>query len=187
MTRKIDIQFLQKSIAYTSDQEAYKHLFYYFHPLLRRFATNMLHNNEVAEEIVSDVLLKVWTMREGLALIEDLKLYLFKATKNACLNYLNSATYKNSLKTYGTEQHEELSIAPDAEYLQTEMQQVILKTVEQLPPKCQLVFKLIKENGLTHRQVGQLLEISQNTIETHIRLALKKLKLVLDQYMVSQK
>jgi len=173
---------MQSRIATSADETAYKKLFYYFHPLLRRFAFNLTGNAEVADEIVSDVLLKVWTMRRTLSEIADLKLYLFKATKNASLNYLKSAAYKQTQTTRALENGDHLFVAPDEEYACTEMQQVLLTAINQLPPKSQLVFKLVKEYGLTYNQVQQVMDISQNTIETHMRIALKKLKEAIAQY-----
>jgi len=181
------IQSLQRNVAYNADERSYRQLFYYFHPILRRFAFNVLHNTEVAEEITSDVLLKVWTKREKLFSIEDLKLYLFKAIKNASLNYLDSAAYKKSLITFEIDQEGDCLPTSDSEYLQTEMQQIILNAIDQLPPKCQIVFKLVKEYGLSYRQTSEIMEISQNTLETHMRLALKKLRTVLDNYYITIK
>lgn len=187
MTDNQYIADLQNSVGYASDEAAYKKLFYYFHPLLRRFAFNLLGNAEVAEEIVSDVLLKIWTMRDKIALVKDLKLYLFKSTKNASLNYRKSAAYKNSRVTDIIEDKDELYISPEFEYVHSEMQQLLLQAINRLPAKCQMVFRLIKEYGLSYSQVSAIMNISQNTVETHMKLALKKLKAVLDSYRAAEK
>jgi RNA polymerase sigma-70 factor (ECF subfamily) len=49
--------------------------------------------------------------------------------------------------------------------------------------KCQLVFRLIKEEGLSYKEVSKVLEISQNTIETHMRIALRKIRMDLQQFL----
>ncbi|WP_346238621.1 RNA polymerase sigma factor [Niabella insulamsoli] len=176
------IRHLQACIANASDQRAYKELFYHFYPSLRRFANNLTGKPEIAEEIVSDVLLKLWTAREKLILIKDLKLYLFKATKNACLNYINSAVNRKFILTEDGTEYDEVGFNPESEYIYSEVHQLLLSTINGLPPKCQMVFRLVKEFGLNYSQVGQVMQISQNTIETHMRLALKKMKAALDAY-----
>lgn len=176
------IALLKNSVARESDEMAYKKLFYHFHPQLRRFAFNLLGNTEVAEEIISDVLLKLWTMREHMNEVQDLKLYLFKATKNACLNYLKSTLHRNRQLTGQIEDGVEIYTSSEPEYIYSEMQQLITNTISQLPPRCQMVFRLIKEYGLTYTQVKEVMDISQNTIETHMKLALRKLKMVIDAY-----
>ncbi|WP_394803726.1 sigma factor-like helix-turn-helix DNA-binding protein [Niabella hibiscisoli] len=50
-----------------------------------------------------------------------------------------------------------------------------------------MVFRLIKEYGLSYAQVKEVMDISQNTIETHMKLALKKLKMIVDSYYNSSK
>lgn len=182
------ISLLQHHLAVYADEGAYRKLFYYFHPLLKRFAFHMLDDHEVAEEVAADVLLKIWIRRDQIALIKDLKLYLFKATRNACLNYLNSRRLRNDRLTDGLrEQEHQHCGSPETEFIHSEMHQYMEHAVEQLPEKCRLVFRLIREYGLTHEQVTAVMGISHNTTETHMRLALRKLKTALDHYRQPEK
>lgn len=187
MTDNRYIAELQHGVNLAAYESAYKKLFYHFHPLLRRFANNLIANVEVADEIVSDVLLKIWTMRDKIDQIKDLKLYLFKATRNNCLNYLKSSSHKNSVLTSPVTENDGILISPESEYIYTELQQLLLTAVNHLPAKCQSVFRLVKEHGLSYAQVSEVMEIYQNTIETHMRLALKRIKLALDGYRQSEK
>ena len=84
------IQDLQQRIAQYDDQSAYKELFAQFYKSLQQFAVSFVRSPEVAEEIVSDVFIKVWKKRAGLNRIHNLKLYLFISTKNGALNYLRT-------------------------------------------------------------------------------------------------
>ncbi|MFY7839082.1 MAG: RNA polymerase sigma-70 factor [Lacibacter sp.] len=174
---------MQNRVAYASDEQAYKKLFYQFYKPLCRFAYSMVKNTEDVEEIVSDVFLKIWLMDEKLGIVEDLTTYLFKATKNSCLNFLQSAGHKKDLVTdMLSENIPELFFEnPDSE--PSEVQLLLEKTVNNLPPKCQMIFRLIKENGMSHKQVIDILDVSQNTIETQMRIALKKVREQLNVYM----
>lgn len=143
----------------------------------------MVKNTEDVEEIVSDVFLKIWLMDEKLGVVEDLTTYLFKATKNSCLNFLQSAAHKKDLVTDDLSGNipERLFENPDSD--PSEVQLLLEKAVHNLPPKCQMIFRLIKENGLSHKQVMDILNVSQNTIETQMRIALKKIREQLNSYM----
>ena len=176
------IAVLQASVVRHSDEMAYKKLFYHFHPLLRRFANSLVEDSEVADEIVSDVLLKLWTMRQKLAIVQDLKLYLFKATRNTCLNYLKSSSHRYNKDIEPIGEGLVQTASPESDYIYSELHQCIAQAVNELPAKCQQVFRLVKEYGLSYAQVGEIMSISQNTMETHMRLALKKLKTVVDNY-----
>ena len=183
LNTKSQILYLQNRVAYASDEQAYKKLFYHFYKPLCRFAYSLVKNTEDVEEIVSDVLLKIWLMEAKLGIVEDLPTYLYRATKNSCLNYLQSAAHKKELITDGlSDNMPELFFEnPAGDF--SEVQLLLEKTVNDLPPKCQMVFKLIKENGMSHKQVMDILDVSQNTIETQMRIALKKIREQLNAYI----
>jgi RNA polymerase sigma-70 factor (family 1) len=187
LNTKAHILYLQNRVAYASDEQAYKKLFYQFYKPLCRFAYSIVKNTEDVEEIVSDVFLKIWLMDEKLGIVEDLPTYLFKATKNSCLNFLQSATHKKDLVTdcLSANMPELFFENPGDEI--SEVQLLLEKTINSLPPKCQMIFRLIKENGMSHKQVIDVLEVSQNTIETQMRIALKKIREQLNSYMYEQK
>ncbi len=185
-----DILFLQNRVAYVRDEQAYKKIFFHFHSSLYRFAFNMVHNAEAADEIVSDVMMKVWGLGNKLAQVDKLTLYLFTSVKNASFTFL--AKNKQEKVIPLTEKIEDATVAShadEAEYhlLLSEIEQKIEAAIVSLPPQCQLVYRLIKEEGFSHKEVCAILEIAQNTIETHMRIALKKIRLSLDSYLLSKK
>ena len=57
------------------------------------------------------------------------------------------------------------------------MFQRIHSAIKQLPPKCQLIFKLVKEDGLKYKQVAVLLGLSVKTVECQMGIALRKMSL----------
>ncbi len=74
----------------TGDMGSFKCLMKEFGPALHYFADSMTGNRQEAEEIVSDVFIKIWQQRENLPPPGNIKFYLFKAVKNTALNYLKS-------------------------------------------------------------------------------------------------
>jgi RNA polymerase sigma-70 factor (ECF subfamily) len=51
----------------------------------------------------------------------------------------------------------------------------VQKAINDLPPRCQLIFKLIKEDGLKYREVAELLQVSIKTVENQMAIALRKI------------
>ncbi|MCF3112203.1 sigma-70 family RNA polymerase sigma factor [Niabella sp. CC-SYL272] len=183
-----EILFLQNRVAYLQDEAAYKKLFFHFHPVLLKFARAILNNRADAEEVVSEVLLKVWTMGRELNYVEHLPLFLYKSTRNKAFDYLrkrNSGLPVTAIS--GAE--EQLADPSHTEYklITNELDRRFQHAVSNLPKQCQLVFRLVKEQGFTYKQVTEILEISLNTAETHMRLALKKIRVALDDYLMPQK
>jgi RNA polymerase sigma-70 factor (family 1) len=180
-----ELLYHQSKVAYYRDEQSYKRLFLYFHPILYRFSFNILQDRSVSEEIVSDMMLKIWEMGNKLSQIQHLKIFLITSVKNACFTYLSSKKHKQSLNE--SIDNEEISIfnedSPEQLYIYSEVTQRVNKVITSLPIKCQLVFRLIKEEGLSYKEVSKVLEISQNTIETHMRIALRKIRMDLQQFL----
>lgn len=175
-------------MAYTRDEHAYKQLFYYFHPSLYRFAFHILKDRDAAEDVVSDVMVNIWSMENRLAYIENLKLYLFKAVKNKSFTHLSQLKHV----TVNIEQIQNNNLlitgdTADQKINTSETSQKIEKAIQALPAQCQMVFRLVREEGLSYKQVGEILEISQNTIETHMRIALQRIRLALNEYLLRKK
>ncbi len=179
MLASTNIQELQKCIALYDDQLAYKQLFALFYKSLHQFATSFVRSPEVAEEVVSDVFIKIWKKRAGLIRIHNLKLYLFISTKNGALNYLRAQKKIFLQPEQYLVQLQSIYFNPEKLMLTAEMMNRVQKAVNDLPPRCQLIFKLIKEDGLKYREVADLLHLSIKTVENQMAIAIKKIGLAI--------
>jgi RNA polymerase sigma-70 factor (ECF subfamily) len=161
------------------DQSAFKEFYHLQFFKLYQFAYSYVHCKEPAEEIVNDVFLALWQKRESLGSIENIQVYLYVCVKNACLNYLrrNDLPVPLSVDELSVDH---LQLIADA-VIQKELQRQIREAIEQLPPRCRLVFKLIKEDGLSYKQVASILDISVKTVDNQLYLALKKLAVLLQE------
>ena len=83
------IDYLQNRLSRFEDPQAYKELYIGLYEYLYHFAWSFVKSKELSEEIVSDVFIKVWEKRKMLLSIENLKVYLYVATRNISLNYLD--------------------------------------------------------------------------------------------------
>ena len=170
-----DLKPIQERIALHNDEQAYKQLFHHFYPSLYQFALSLVKTGQVAEEVVSDVFIHVWQKRAGLVRIQNLKLYLFVSTRNTSLNYLRQKKRDILLPDDYRVQLRSVYFDPEQLLITAEMIKRIQQAIYQLPPRCQLIFKLIKEDGLKHKEVAELLNLSLKTIENQMTLALRKI------------
>ena len=69
---------------------------------------------------------------------------------------------------------------PESILITRELRSRIQDAIEQLPPRCKIIFKLIKEDGLSYKEVASIMEISVKTVDTQLYLALKKLAHLLE-------
>ena len=164
----------------SGDQNGFKEFYHMQFFKLYQFAFSWVHSKEPAEEIVNDVFLAFWQKRDSLHTIGNVQVYLYVFVKNACLNYLrrNHLPVPLSVDDLSVD-HLQLVADPELLVTQKETQRLIREAIEQLPPRCRLVFKLIKEDGLTYKQVAAILDISVKTVDNQLWIALKKLALLL--------
>lgn len=170
------VQYLQHRIARFDDQYAYKELFTSLYGYLFNFARTLVSGKEAAEEIVSDVFIKVWEKRKELEKIDNLKVYLYVSTRNTAFNYLEKQK-RNS--TYSLDdisgRFASVYLDPEQLLITAEMLALIQKAIDQLPPQCRIIFKLAKEDGLKYREVAEVLNISVKTVENQLAIALRKI------------
>jgi RNA polymerase sigma-70 factor (ECF subfamily) len=140
------------------------------------FARTLVKTKETAEEVVSDVFIRIWERREDLDKIENLKVYLYVSTRNTAYNYLEKQkrTATNSIEDYQAD-FTSVYFDPEQLLITADMLALIQKAIDQLPPKCKIIFKLIKEDGLKYRDVAEILDISVKTVENQLAIALYKI------------
>ena len=186
MDHSVAIREMQERIAFYEDMKAYNQLFELLSGGLFRFTYSLVKSNEVAEEIVSDVFIKLWQIRDRLPEIENLKVYLYTIAKNFSLNYLTKH-YKNTVVSL-----DELDVETVIEFngpaemcISADLIQQIRRIIGQLPPQCRLIFQLVKEDGLKYKEVAAVLEISPLTVRNQLAIAIRKIGETLPAYLQS--
>lgn len=138
-------------------------------------AFNRLDNLEEAEECVQDVLYKFWKLRSAFKLqSEKLSSYLARAIRNQTFNVLEQRHRKRvNLAEYDVESVDLMS--PERQLILQELQQHIDNAIKSLPSQCQLVFVLNKNHGLSTKEIANNLNLSENTVKSHLKKAKKDL------------
>lgn len=185
---KAYIQHLLHRISQVGDEKAFEALFKLFYERLVKFSLHYVHSRELAEEVISDVFVKVWENRQTLAAIANLETYLYVAVKNQSLNYLSKYSgYVVSPSGDLFLQNLPDTFDPEKELEFRELQLDLDKAVEGLPAQCRLVFILIKEDGFKYQEAADIMGLSVRTVETQLVRALKKLSVALAAYLPSRK
>jgi RNA polymerase sigma-19 factor, ECF subfamily len=171
-----NIRLLQQAIACFDDTQAYKQLFLLFYPSLVHFAISIIKSKESAEEIVSDVFIKIWEKRQHLEKVENLSFYLFTAVKNRCINQFNDFKNRTEININDIAiEFKSVYHDPEQKMISAEAIRQIQEAIHELPPRCRLIFKLVKEEGLKYKEVAELLQLSVKTVENQMSLAFKKI------------
>lgn len=170
------------SLMRTGDAEAFTALYRrYWKPLFFK-AAKKLDDLAAAEEIVQDIFLDLWRRRTSLCVTGEFSHYLATAVKFKVINrQANEARHQHYLQ-WQTGSVEIASQNTGDAVLFREMQEQLAKLVAALPEKCRLAYQL-REEGYSQQEISWKMQISENTVETHIRRALKALRLGMRKYI----
>lgn len=176
-----DIKEWQRRIGLYDDEAAYRELFLHFYKPLLKFAVSFVKSAETAEEVVSDVFISLWERRQQLENVNNLQVYLYVSVKNTSLKYLlrqkkQSAITIDELSVELASPHQD----PEQMLLTAEMLTRIEAAIDGLPPRCKIIFKLIREDGLKYKEIAEILNVSVKTIDNQLAVALAKIARVLN-------
>ncbi|MGN7723199.1 RNA polymerase sigma factor [Chitinophaga sp. 22620] len=165
-----------RQVCDNGDQDAYNELYKGLCSRLIHFSAAITGSWQLAEEIVSDVFIMLWHKRAQLAGVANPTVYLYVCTRNQSINALRQQRRHQhmSLDNLDTEA---FAISPDTEQnmLSAEVIQKIESAIRSLPARCQLIFRLVKQDGLKYKEVGELLQISPKTVDAQLAIAVKKI------------
>ena len=180
MSKEIKILFQEIQ---RGNKEALNTLFATYYPKLVAFAQQYVKQLELAEEISSELFVKVWLKRHQLSNIHNPEVYLYVAIKNACLNSIR-ADKKRSILSYA-EDKENLQPAGHANsHLEDkELERLLDEAVGSLPEQRKIIFKLIKEDGLKATEVAEILGLSKRTVENQLYKAVRSLAETISNYL----
>lgn len=170
------------------DQQAFKLIYQHYFIRLFRLSFSIVKTKELAEEITNDALVMLWHKRTRLPAIHNLDIYLYTAVKNDSVTKLNKeqAKYTTDISTVMGEMVQ-ITADPEKLMISAEMAKQLTAAIASLPPRCRLIFKLIKEDGMKYKEVAALLDLSVKTVEAQLTIAVKKIMTVTQLRVNSRK
>lgn len=145
-------------------------------------AYHVLKDKKACEDIVQELFLQLWAKRETLDVRTSLKTYLSAAVRYQVFHYLRKAA-KGPVLTKNLEAT--LPAQPSDEILyQKEIRGKVAHVVEHLPEKCRLIYRLSREEHLSHKEIAERLNISSKTVENQLTIALRRLRHCLEEYSI---
>ncbi|TAL78797.1 MAG: RNA polymerase sigma-70 factor [Bacteroidetes bacterium] len=170
------------------DITAFEELYKQYYIFLCLIAEHIVRNPSDAEEIVSDVFVKLWNIREKIDITTSIKAYLVKAVHNTSINYLERPKISNKL-TDSLSNSDYKLLAWDSDYplgqlYEKEIMIILDQGINTLPDACREIFILSRNEGMTYYKIAGKLGISVNTVKTQMKIALARLRENLKDYLM---
>lgn len=141
------------------------------------FTYKRLGDYQEAQDIIHDMFLNLWKNRESLFITSSLRAYLYQAARNALVNrYLKNEKVQAFVKDFANylEKQDE---GADFRVRHNMLQKEIDVEITHLPERMQQVFIMSRSEGLSHKEIARELKISEQSVRSHIKNALRRLRL----------
>ncbi|MGM9478292.1 RNA polymerase sigma factor [Pedobacter sp. GSP4] len=159
-----------------NDEAAFTEIYNRFYGLLFIHAHKRLNSEEEAKDLVQQLFETLWIKRGQVSPDGNLAAYLYAATRNRVIDiYAHQKVenkYIDSLQGYLNQEH----VLTDYLVREKEMASLIEREIAALPPKMREIFLMSRMENKTHKEIAALLEISELTVKTQVKRALKILR-----------
>jgi RNA polymerase sigma-70 factor (family 1) len=168
------------------DQEAFTKLYRRYWEDLFVTAVKVLRGKEEASDVVQDVFLSLWNRRHELNIQCSLVAYLQTSVRYKAIHFIEkNITRRDYLSLFTDVAVNYLPPSGEINLQLKEVQLAINITVASMPPKMQEVYRLSRQEYLSHKEIAEKLGISVGTVKKHIQHALQLIKLKLRYTSVS--
>ena len=166
--------------------EAFDRLFNNFSPKLYRFAFRYLKSKEDSEEIVQEVFLKVWEKRTTLRKDLSFSNFIFTIAQRTALNAIRKRRNSEKAILVAVANSAQNSNFVEDQIFATQLTECTRAAVESLSPQKKRIFTMSREQCLSYEQIATNLNISKNTVEVQMVLAIKQVRKYLIQLGISK-
>jgi RNA polymerase sigma-70 factor (ECF subfamily) len=156
-------------------EQAFEQLFKEYYFKLSRFVWRYVESKAIAEEIVQAVFADIWEDRAEWG-PENTKSYLFSAVKNRAISHLRHQQVRIKYDSQWRDDEEHTTIEIDDKAREKRLQKAIKAEIEALPARSKMTFKLHRYDGLTYKEIAEVMDVSVKTVESQMTRTLKRLR-----------
>lgn len=164
------------------DQQAFRLLYECYADPVYIQALRLLRSEDLAQELMQEVFLKLWRMGENITEIQNLEVYLKKMTRNRSLNELRRILRENKTSQGYLEDYMESHNDTEEAIILKETKQVLQTAIALLPAQQREVYQLCYQEGLKYKEAAERLNLPHSTVQSHMKRALQFLRAYLKDH-----
>lgn len=131
---------------------------------------------QLAKDIVQEVFLKLWEHRNQMSEIENKEAWLYRVTENKLIDHLRKVAAERKLRTETWNRIRESANETEQRISARESGRLISKAIDSLPPQRKAIYRLHREDSLSHHEIAEALHISPHTVKNQLSSALQYLR-----------
>jgi len=158
------------------DAEAFDAIYHNYSKKMFHFALGLVKDEDISKDLVQEVFVNLWEKRGQVDLNLNFDNYIFTIAYNSVRKYFRKKSIETKVIDHLVKNSPEIIESVDGTVIYNELLELASKTIENLPPKRKIVYKLSRQEGMKIKEIASKLNISTRTAENHLAKALKYLK-----------
>ena len=169
-----DLQLM--SLLQKDDHAAYTEIYERYFGLLYLHAKKKVRNKEDARDIIQEVFISIWNRRAYIEAQSEIIPYLYTVLKNKIINWIARQDVNSRFVSHFQNFYRDETCITDHKVRESQLAAIIDKEIGELPPRMREIFELSRKAHLSHKEIAQKLDISEQTVKTQVKYALRILK-----------
>ncbi len=163
----------------TGDDHAFAEIYKRYAEPIYRHIRKRISCRDDARDVLHDIFTSLWQRRESLPEARQLSAFLFAAAKYRVINYLSKHQFREGALVEFQRHFPLDSMGADHLVRERELSSLIETAVSSLPDKMQVIFRMSRQEHLSHKEIAENLNLSETTVKKQVANALKILKIKL--------
>jgi RNA polymerase sigma-70 factor (ECF subfamily) len=164
------------------DRDCLRRVYECYQERIYLYVLRLTKSREIAEEVVQDVFIKVWTKRHKIDTQYCFSSFLFRVAHNHTINVLKRSSYEKIAKDKISKTSSFSVDDTEDNLIYKEYLNLLRKAIDQLPPRRKVIFNLSRQQGVSHDEIALEMGISKNTVKSQLVKATKYIKSYLLKY-----
>ncbi|MBK5720896.1 RNA polymerase sigma-70 factor [Dysgonomonas sp. Marseille-P4677] len=165
------------------DIKTFEEVFRNYYASLCFYSFSITNRKDIAEEIVQELFYVLWKDRQEIQVLRSVKNYLYGAVRNQSLQYLEHRDVQERHRQTILQKNEsEQDLTPDLQMEYKELENVINRTLKQLPERRLRIFKMHRLEGKKYKEIAEYFAVSVKTIEAEMTKAYQVLRHEIEKY-----
>ncbi len=164
------------------DEAAFVRIFDLYSPRVYRVALRFLNSKESAEEVVQEVFMDIWLRREKMSGVANVAAYIQgMARKQVFDAYRRQSAFTDVVQELGF--FEQSDHSTDRLLQEQEYEMLLRQAIGKLSPLQQEIFRLAREEGMTHEEIGRELSLTRLSVKSHMKRILAFIRIQLAPFL----
>jgi len=168
----------------SGDAAAFEQVYDRYKRPLYATALRYLKHEQLAEDALQDVFVKLWQNRQGIDERQSLRSFLFVCMKNHVLNVMRTEQVRIKAALLANQHEERLSYQTESEIALHDLQAYLDTGLNTLPARKKKIAQLSLIEGYSNQEIAATLQISEHTVRSQLSQAKKLIRHFLERTLV---